>query len=241
MAKPFKEWTVLPHGRLERLEDNILTVTGKLNMPPMGKTDRRMTIIRLRDGRLVIYSAIALDEPQMKEIEAFGKPSFLVVPNGIHRMDARIWKERYPQLEVIAPSAAAEKVGKVVRVDESEADFRDRSVCLITVPGTADREMALLVETPNGSTLVINDLIFNLANRPGMKGWLFKRIGMTGDAPHIPPIIKKLAVHDEHALRAQLEAWSELSDLKRVVVSHGAIITDQPRATLKRIAHELSS
>jgi len=241
MAKPFKEWTVLPHGRLERLEDNILTVIGKLNMPPMGETDRRMTVVRLRDGRLVIYSAIALDEPQMKELEAFGKPSFLVVPNGIHRMDARIWKERYPQLEVIAPSAAAEKVGKVVRVDESEEDFRDRSVRLITVPGTAEREMALLVDTPSGSTLVINDLIFNLANRPGMKGWLFKKIGMTGDEPHMPPIVKKLTVDDEQVLGAQLEAWSELPHLKRVVVSHGPIITDEPRAMLKRIAHELTA
>lgn len=240
MAKPFKEWTVLPHGPLERLEDNMMTVTGKLEMPPMGETERRMTVVRLRDGRLVIYSAIALDEPQMRELEAFGRPAFLVVPNGIHRMDARIWKERYPQLEVIAPSAAADKVAKVVRVDESEADFRDPSVRLVTVPGTADREMALLVDTPNGYTLVINDLIFNLANRPGMKGWLFKKIGMTGDEPHMPPIIKKLAVDDEQALSAQLEAWAELPQLKRVIVSHGPIITDEPRAMLKRIAHELA-
>src|SRR4029079_7520839 len=36
MAKPFENWTVLPHGRMTRIEDNILTVTGKLHMPPMG-------------------------------------------------------------------------------------------------------------------------------------------------------------------------------------------------------------
>src|SRR5690349_5645176 len=124
VAKPFKEWTVLPHGPLERLDENIMTVTGKLSMPPMGQVDRRMTVVRVRGERLVIYSAFALGEPQMKVLEAFGKPSFLVVPNDIHRMDARIWKERYPELEVIAPDAARDKVGKVVRVDESEADFR---------------------------------------------------------------------------------------------------------------------
>lgn len=241
MAKPFKEWTVLPHGALVRLEENIMTVTGMLSMPPMGQVERRMTVVRLRGERLVIYSAVALDEPQMKVLEAFGKPTFLVVPNDIHRMDARIWKERYPELEVIAPDAARDKVGKVVRVDESEADFRDPSVHLITVPGTAAREMALLVETPGGTTLVINDLIFNLANRPGVTGWLFKKLGMTGDEPHIPPIIKHRQIDDEPALRAQLEAWSELPELKRVVVSHGDIIADEPGETLKRIAHELAA
>lgn len=241
MAKPFKEWTVLPHGALVRLEENIMTVTGMLSMPPMGQVERRMTVVKLRGERLVIYSAVALDEPQMKVLEAFGKPTFLVVPNDIHRMDARIWKERYPELEVIAPDAARDKVGKVVRVDESEADFRDPSVHLITVPGTAEREMALLVETPGGTTLVINDLIFNLANRPGVAGWLFKKLGMTGDEPHIPPIIKHRQIDDEPALRAQLEAWSELPELKRVVVSHGDIIADEPGETLKRIAHELAA
>ena len=60
MAKPFTEWTVLPHGRLTRIDDNILSVSGSLRMPPMGKVERRMTAVRLNDGRLVIYSAIAL-------------------------------------------------------------------------------------------------------------------------------------------------------------------------------------
>ena len=47
MAKPFKEWTVLPHGKLTRLDDNLLTVTGLLRMPPMGDVERRMTVVRL--------------------------------------------------------------------------------------------------------------------------------------------------------------------------------------------------
>lgn len=241
MAKPFKEWTVLPHGPLVRLEENIMTVTGLLNMPPMGQVERRMTVVRVRGERLVIYSAIALDEAQMKVLEAFGKPSFLVVPNDIHRMDARIWKERYPQLEVIAPDAARHKVGKIVRVDESEADFRDPSVHLVTVAGTADREMALVVQSDANTTLVINDLIFNLANRPGVTGWLFKKLGMTGDEPHIPPVVKLREVEDERALSAQLEAWSRLPGLKRVLVSHGDIIADEPSETLKRIAQELAA
>ena len=93
MPKPFTEWTVLPHGKLSRLDDNLLSVTGELHMP-VGDFPRRMTVARLYDGRLVVYSAIALDELEMQALEAFGEPSFLVVPNDIHRMDAKIWKDR---------------------------------------------------------------------------------------------------------------------------------------------------
>jgi hypothetical protein len=103
MPKPFSEWTVLPHGRLTRLDENILTVTGLLKMP-VGEVERRMTAVRLRDGGLVAFSVIALDEPEMRSLEAFGTPTFMVVPNEIHRLDARVWKERYPEITVVAPA-----------------------------------------------------------------------------------------------------------------------------------------
>jgi len=50
MAKPFTEWTVLPHGKLERVQDNLLSVTGLMNMPPMGPVTRRMTAVRWPTG-----------------------------------------------------------------------------------------------------------------------------------------------------------------------------------------------
>jgi hypothetical protein len=33
---------------------------------PVGNITRRMTVVRLRDGKLVIFSAIALDEVEMR-------------------------------------------------------------------------------------------------------------------------------------------------------------------------------
>src|SRR4249919_2942901 len=106
MAKPFRSWTVLPHGKLQHLEPNLLTVTGLIDMPPLGEVERRMTVVRLHDGALVIYSAIAL--------ESFGRPAYLIVPNAIHRMDARTWKDRYPTMQVIAPPAARERASEIV-------------------------------------------------------------------------------------------------------------------------------
>jgi hypothetical protein len=241
MAKPFEQWTVLPHGKLTSVDDNLLSVTGLLHMPPMGEVERRMTVARLRDGRAVIYSAIALREPEMSQLEAFGTPAFLIVPNDIHRMDARGYKDRYPDIQVIAPAAARAKVEDVVRVDATAADFGDPTVTYLTVPGTAEREAALVVQSRGGTTLVLNDIIFDLADRPGLKGWLFHKLGMTGHEPHVPPLVRMRQVEDTQALSAQLEAWADLPSLQRVIISHGGIIGNDAAEVLKRIAHELAA
>ena len=33
MTAPFKEWTVLPHGKLTRLNERIVSVVGDFQMP----------------------------------------------------------------------------------------------------------------------------------------------------------------------------------------------------------------
>lgn len=239
MAKPFSEWTVLPHGKLKLIDDNLLSVEGLLNMPPMGEVTRRMTVVRLADGRLIVYSAIALEEAEMQALEAYGTPAYLIVPGDIHRMDAKPWKARYPSLQVIAPAGAREQVEKVVPVDATDVDFGDPAVHYLTVPGTAEKEAALVLEAESGTTVILNDLIFDLANRPGFTGWLFKMIGMTGDEPHIPAPVKMREVKDKAAVCEQLEAWARLPNLRRVIISHGDIISKSPAAVLNRISEEL--
>jgi hypothetical protein len=240
MPKPFTEWTVLPHGKLLHLEDDVLSVVGKLHMP-LGDYPRRMTVVRLMDGRLVIYSAIALDEAEMEELESFGRPSYLVVPNELHRLDAKIWKDRYPQLVVVAPSGVRDKVEDVVHVDCTTVDFRDPRVSFVTVPGIDEHEAALLIRSTMGTTLVVGDLIWNLDDRPGFGGWIMKALGFTGDEPKIPPLVKMRRIKDKDALRDQLEAWSQIGDLQRIVVAHGDVVTRDPAGALRHMAQQLSS
>jgi hypothetical protein len=235
MGKPFSRWTVLPHGKLLPLEDDILSVTGKLQMP-LVEVERRMTVVRLRDGRLVIYSAISLDETEMAALEKFGTPAFLIVPSALHRIDVKPWKDRYPSMKVIAPAGALEGIEKVVHVDATEADFGDPAVHFLTPAGTGAREAALEVRTSHGTTLILNDLIFNIASQPGLRGWLCEKLGITGDAPHVPGFVKVRAVEDVPALKAQLDHWSRLPDLRRAIVSHGNVIEKDAAAVLAKLA-----
>jgi hypothetical protein len=238
MPQPLKQWKVLPHSPLEEIEDGLLTVTGEISMP-LGKLTRRMTIVRLQDARLVIYSAIALGATEMALIEWYGRPSFLVVPSDLHRLDARIWKERYPALIVCAPEGAREKVEEIVHVDTTAPDFGDPNVSFVTVPGVEGHEAALVVRTLRGTTLVVNDIVGNIHDAHGIGGWVLEKAGFAGDEPQVPRIVKKKIVEDERALEAQLEEWAAIPSLARILVSHGAPIENDPRGALRALARSL--
>lgn len=238
MSRTLEQWKVLPHDDLVRIGDDILTVVGEIRMPLM-TLPRRMTIVRLRDGRLVIFSAIALDEDEMRRIEAFGRPAFLIVPNDHHRLDAKIWKQRYPSLTVVAPAGAREKVAEAVPVDAAEADFDDPRVAFVIVPGTDEREGALAVRDGDGLTLVLNDIVGNIRDEHGVGGWLLRRMGFAGDEPHVPGPVKFNMVESKAALRSQLLRWAGDPALRRIIVSHGDTIDDNPAGALRDLAAAL--
>jgi len=238
MPKPLKEWKVLPHDPIQEIEDGILTVTGDIPMP-LAHLKRRMTVVRLRDKRLVIYSAIALNEDEMAFLESYGTPAFLVVPSDMHRMDAHIWKDRYPSIKVVAPEGARAKVEEVVPVDTTAPDFGDPTVTFATVPGVEGHEGALLVHTAQGATLIVNDLVGNIHDAHGVGGWVLKKAGFAGDDPQIPRVVKKKIVEDERALGEQLQRWADIPTLARIIVSHGEVIDADPRGTLRGLASSL--
>lgn len=238
MSAPLDTWKVLPHGKVSSIDDNVQTVVGQIHMP-VGEFERRMTVARLHDGGLVIYSAIALDEEEMTALERFGTPAWLVVPGDHHRLDAKIWKQRFPRLKVAAPAGAREMVQKTVPVDSTAPDFGDTAVQWITVPGTREHEAALTVRGARGTTLVINDLIANIHHEHGFSGWLLRLMGFAADEPNIPGVRRLAMVKDAETLGEQLLAWSEIADLHCILVSHGDPIVEDPRGVLRRLAESL--
>jgi hypothetical protein len=239
MAKALQQWKVLPHGKLVEIDPGILTVTGRIHMP-FTELPRRMTVARLAGGRLVVFSAIALDINNMRFLESYGQPAFLVVPSDKHRLDAKIWKDRYPAMQVVAPEGARRKVEDVVHVDTSAPDFGDPGVQFVIVPGTGGHESALLVHTPNGATLVLNDLVGNIRHSSGFGGWFLRKTNFAGDEPQIPRPVLWTMVDDKAALRAQFLAWAALPTLRRILVSHGEPIDFEPAEALRDLAQSLA-
>jgi hypothetical protein len=227
MAACFTEWTVLPHDPIEKLTENFWCVQGVM---PDGKTKRKMSVVRMRDGALCFHNAIALEAKAMQELEAFGKPSFIVVPGAFHRQDARIWKDRYPGAKVVAPAGAKKKVDAVAKV---ELDYRDApsddTVKFTYFDGCKEKEGYLEVHSESGTTLVVNDVVFNLPKMGGLRGFAF---GPTGQ-PSVPRISRWMVVKERNAVGEHLERLAGIPDLRRVVLSHGENLVENPNEALR--------
>jgi hypothetical protein len=226
----YETWTVLPHDPVQKLSDNLWHVTALM---ANGRTQRQMTLARMRDGRVVVHNAIALRDESMKDLEAWGKPSFLVVPNGFHRQDAKIWKQRYPDIKVISPNGARGRVSKIVAVDGSYDDVTgDADVRLVNLEGTKAREGVMVVRSSNESTLVFNDALLNMPKIGGVPGFF---LGPTGQLS-IPRFAQWMLVADKRAFRGHLERLSNSEGLSRIIVGHGRTVKERAGEMLASVA-----
>ena len=236
MAKPFETWTVFPHGPIEKLRDNLWRVEAQFPNVPFLRT---MHVARMKDGGLVIHNAIALNDDEMKELEAWGTPKWLIVPNGGHRMDSRIWKKRYPDMKVIAPAGSKAKVEQIVKVDETNPKL-DETVRFEILDGTKEREGVMCVTGGGSSALVFCDGIMNNRSHhlKGFGGFMMGIIGFKSDALKVTFPSRMAIVDDKKAYRAHLERLAT-DDLTRIDMAHGEPVTKDAQAALKHAASEL--
>lgn len=232
MAKCFTTWTVLPHEPIEKHAENLWSVSG--NMP--GGNQRRMTLARRADGTLVIHNPIALDDAEMKEVEAFGKPAFLIVPNAFHRQDSIIFKQRYPNAAVLCPETARKKVSQLVDVAGTLDELpKDANVSLFHLRGMKKREGAMQVRSQDGNALVFNDALLNLEPRSGMAGFFMAPTG----ALSVPRFTRWFLAKSSPELKEHLQELAGSSGLKHVVPGHGNVVSSDASTTLQTAAARL--
>lgn len=232
MAAGFTSWTVLPHKPIEKLAPNLWRVSGTMNN---GRVQRQMVMARMDDGRVVIHNAVALEDKEMAELEAWGEPAVIFVPNGFHRQDAFIWKQRYPKATVVTPAGSKKRVAKVVAVDavteEAPADAHVRLAPLAGCPS----ESVLEVTSDSGVTLTFCDVVMNMPKLGGPMGFF---LGPTGQVA-APRAMRWFFVKDKAALAGQLEQLAATPNLTRICVGHGQPITDDAPGALRRVAAQL--
>jgi len=237
MAKAHESWRVLPHLDIEELGENLWRVQGSLEGMAL---KRVMTIARQQDEKLVIHSGIALEEAAMKRIDDWGEVGTIIVPNGYHRLDAPAFKQRYPEARVICPRGARKKVAEVVPVDGVYEDFvGDDTVRLQTLGGVKEAEGVMVVTSADGATLVFNDVLFNMPHGKGLAGFIFRYLTQSTGGPRVSRVVRWFVMRDRALLRHSFERLADTPDLKRIIVSHHRMITDDPAGTLRKVAATL--
>ena len=223
MPNTFHSWSPLPHRPLTQLAENLWTLEADL---PRGSLKRVMTIVKQHNGKLLLHNGIAVAPPTLAQLEQLGEPEYLIVPNGWHRLDCSAYKQRFPELRVFCPQGALSSVQKVVSVAGTLEDLPiDISIRCQHLPGTKEREGFVLVQSSDGASLIFNDLIFNQPHFAGVEGLVFRLLGSTG-GPRITNIARLALVRDKKAVREFLQRMSLVEGLRRIIVSHGAMMTD---------------
>jgi hypothetical protein len=229
--KTFTEWTVLPHDPIEKLAPNLWRVSGTL-----GTIQRQMTLAKLRDGRVCVINPVALDKAAMTELEAWGDPAIIAIPNGYHRQDAAIWKARYPKATLVAPPRGRKRVAKVVAVDAVTTDVKpDADVRFVAMDG-CDSDTLVEVKSGDDVTLVFCDVILNLPKVGGIMGFVLAPTGTVST----PRIQRWLLMRDKRAFSAHMRRLADTPNLKRVLVGHGTPITDDAPGALRQVAEQLA-
>ena len=117
-------------------------------------------------------------------------------------------------------------------------DFpQDDTVRLETIAGVKKAEGVMVVRSEDGVTLVLNDVVFNMAEKPkDAVGWMVTSLFGSAPGPRVSRLFKMLAVSDKKALRADLERLASTPGLKRVIVAHGAVAQGADASGILRAA-----
>ena len=191
-----------PHGKLSEIDENILTVTGDIRMPMMS-LPRRMTVVRLNGGPLIVFSAIALNEDEM------AKPKRIAVRHSWSCQATSIGSMRSRGRTAIRPCRSSRRKAPAPRWRTWCRSTRSRLASTTRTSSSSpfpEREgtRRLIVRTPNGTTLVLNDLVGNIRSEPGscMRRLAAQLAGFAGKEAQIPRVVKMVMIKDSNALRS---------------------------------------
>jgi hypothetical protein len=232
MPKARRPWTVLGHGPLEQVDENLWCVSGPVPGAPM---QRRMCIVRRSDRQLLFFHAIPLGEGALAEVKALGKPALLVVGHDLHALDAHAFSEKLG-LAVYGPKNRDIQLRERLNLTGHLEDLpKDPSHELHAVDGTKNGEPVLVVKSGAGRrvSLLFCDVIQN--NAKASTGLALRLAGFVG-GPKVPLLMKMLFVNDKRAVRNHLAKLADTPGLSRLVPCHGDLTTAEAASALRAAA-----
>src|SRR5207244_350242 len=89
-----------------------------------------------------------------------------------------------------------------------------------TLHGVAESEGALIVQSSDGASVILNDCMFNMDRKRDPLGFLFTTAFGSAPGPRVSRLAKLVFIKDKRALRADFERYAALPNLTRLFVAH---------------------
>jgi hypothetical protein len=194
----------------------------------------RMTVIRLRDGSLLLHSPVALDAALRRELDAIGRVRFAVAPNRVHHLNAGGVAEAYPEARLwVGPGLERKRpdlVFEAVLGDEAPAQWKGQVDQVFFRGRPYENEVVFFHRTSR--TLLLCDLAFNFGPSAAAPTRLLMRL-LRSYGRFGPSTLDPLLIRDRRAARRSLERILEW-DFDRAVVAHGDVLESGGREALRR-------
>lgn len=229
----------VPSLRLRRLAEGLFGRDGSIRFCGF-RLHRRMTVVRLKDGRLLLHSPNAPDHALREELDALGTVAFLIVPSAIHGRGALEMSRAYPDAKVLAAPGTAKR-RKHLRIDGTlfdapEAAWEAELDQALLEGNSLSREVVFLHRASR--TLIVTDLVENLRWRHlSLGGWLVAGVsGLLWRPTYAPE--HWLFLDDPDAMAGSL-AKARSWDFDRIVLAHGDVIETGGKAVFDDVATRL--
>ena len=209
-------------------EDSMKMLGNKLGL--------RMTIVRLKDGRLWVHSPTAISPSLQQEINALGSVRYLVAANNHHSKWLQDWIDAYPDAEVYVSAGIPRKVplSNYHILQRGMENVWQGDLEWQTMPSVPVLNETVFFHS-RSSSLIVTDLVQNYPENPNKTGfagamtkYVFEPIGFKDCCVH--PLLKmSFTIKDKTAFSRFVQSVQDW-EFDKIVVTHGDIIENEAKA-----------
>jgi hypothetical protein len=194
----------------------------------------RMTVVRLRDSKLLLHSPIAAAADLVREVKGLGPVAYIVAPNRFHHLFVGEWQQACPDASIyVAPGLESKRSDLSIAGvlgDEPEPGWKG-VVDQVLIRGFPFANEVAFFHRPS-ATLIATDLAFNIGPSSPPLTRLAIRLG-GGYGCLSPTLLERFLIRDRSAFRHSLERILEWP-FERVIVAHGDVTEEHAREELIR-------
>ena len=222
---------IVADGALTPFAEGVWVDTAPVRFLGMQLT-ATMTVLRLSDGNLLLYSPLALTPERRAAIEALGPVAHLYAPNLYHHLWIGEWAAAFPSARLHAPVGLAKK-RRDLRIDRAHNAAPEPAFAAVIDELRIDGfrlEESVLVYRP-ARTLVVADLVHNIGRPQHRWTKFYSRTMGFYDRVAVSRMIRWAAFSDRAAARRSLDELLA-RPFDRLIVGHGAPLAAGGREAL---------
>ncbi len=194
---------------------------------------RIVTLLRLRDGRLLLHSTAPFGPEEVASIRRFGEPAWLVEATGMHNTFARTAQLAFPRIPYLTP---APRAGLTTTAFNPPPRDWAGEIDLIRIEGLRRIEEYAFFHRAS-RTLVLADLLFHFPAE--MRGWQRFFVKTIMRLPRLVGIsfLFRSMIRDRERFAdsaRKILAW----DFRQIVVAHREPIVDEAKSVFVRALRE---